>query len=89
MDGKRSKKAEVIKETLRRLGKRYPDTDFSDRSSCLMIGDRIHDIEGAEKCRMDALGVTFGYAAEGELENSTAKGIASSNEEILAFVGAE
>jgi hypothetical protein len=38
---------------------------------------------------MDALGVTFGYAAPGELENSTAKGIASSNEEILAFVGAE
>ena len=89
MDGKRSKKADVIEETLRRLGERYPDADFSDRSCCLMIGDRIHDIEGAQACRMDALGVTFGYAAPGELENSTAKGIASSNEEILAFVGAE
>lgn len=87
MDGKRSKKAEVIEETLRRLGKRYPGTDFSDRSSCLMIGDRIHDMEGAETCHMDALGVTFGYAAPGELENSTAKGIASTTDEILSFVG--
>ena len=87
LDGRRGKKAEVIEETLCRLGRRYPDADFSDRSTCLMIGDRIHDIEGAEACRMDALGVTFGYAAPGELENSTAKGIASTTEEILAFVG--
>lgn len=87
MDGRRSKKAEVIEETLCRLGALYPDDDFSDRSCCLMIGDRIHDIEGAEVCRMDALGVTFGYAAPGELENSSAKGIASTTDEILAFVG--
>ena len=52
-----------------------------------MIGDRIHDMEGAQTCRMDALGVTFGYAAPGELENSSAKGIASTISEILAFVG--
>ena len=87
LDGRRGKKAEVIEETLRRLGQRYPDADFSDRSACLMIGDRIHDIEGAEACHMDALGVTFGYAAPGELENSSAKGIASTTAEILAFVG--
>ena len=87
LNGKRVKKAEVIEETLWRLGQRYPDADFSDRSTCLMIGDRIHDMEGAEACHMDALGVTFGYAAPGELENSSAKGIASTTAEILAFVG--
>ena len=87
LDGTRSKKAEVIEETLRRLGEKFPHGDLSDRSTCLMIGDRIHDIEGAETCRMDALGVTFGYAAPGELENSAAKGIASTPEEILRFVG--
>ena len=87
MDGRRSKKADVILETLRRLGDAFPDTDFSDRSSCLMIGDRIHDIEGAQACGMDALGVTFGYAAPGELEASAAKGIASTTGEILSFVG--
>ncbi len=87
LDGRRGKKAEVIEETLRRLGERYPDEDFSDRSTCLMIGDRIHDIEGAETCGMDALGVTFGYAAPGELEASSAKGIASTAGEILGFVG--
>lgn len=87
LDGRRGKKAEVIEETLARLGKHYPEEDFSDRSHCLMIGDRIHDIAGAETCRMDALGVTFGYAAPGELEASTAVGIASTTDEILAFVG--
>ena len=87
LDGRRGKKADVILETLRRLGERFPDADFSDRSSCLMIGDRIHDMEGAEACGMDALGVTFGYAAPGELEASAAKGIASTTEEILSFVG--
>ncbi|MBE6658215.1 MAG: HAD family hydrolase [Ruminococcaceae bacterium] len=87
LDGTRGKKADVIEETLLRLGRLYPDEDFSDRASCLMIGDRIHDMEGAQTCRMDALGVTFGYAAPGELENSSAKGIASTTDEILAFVG--
>lgn len=87
LDGTRGKKADVIEETLLRLGRLYPDEDFSDRAACLMIGDRIHDMEGAQTCRMDALGVTFGYAAPGELENSSAKGIASSTEEILAFIG--
>lgn len=87
LDGSRGKKADVIEETLSRLGRLYPAENFSDRASCLMIGDRIHDMEGAQTCRMDALGVTFGYAAPGELENSSAKGIASTISEILAFVG--
>ena len=87
LDGTRSKKADVILETLRRLGEKFPDADFSKRSECLMIGDRIHDVEGAEACGMDALGVTFGYAAPGELEASSAKGIASTTAQILAFVG--
>ena len=89
LDGSRSKKADVILETLRRLAEMFPCENFEDRSSCLMIGDRIHDIEGAETCGMDALGVTFGYAAPGELESSAAKGIASSCADILRFVGCE
>ncbi len=87
LDGSRGKKADVIEETLSRLGRLYPAENFADRASCLMIGDRIHDMEGAQACRMDALGVTFGYAAPGELENSSAKGIASTTDEILAFIG--
>ena len=87
LDGSRGKKADVIEETLLRLGRLYPAENFADRASCLMIGDRIHDMEGAQTCRMDALGVTFGYAAPGELENSSAKGIASTTDEILAFIG--
>lgn len=85
LDGTRVEKAAVIEETLLRLAKLYPCEDFSDRSSCLMIGDRVHDIEGARKCRMDALGVTFGYAAPGELENAAPAGIVSSWDALIAF----
>ncbi len=85
MDGTRTKKAEVIEETLRRL--HYE----GDRQDILMIGDRIHDLEGAHACRMDALGVSFGYAPEGELENamtrlSNVRGVADTPNDILKFV---
>lgn len=88
LDGTRCKKSEVIEETLSRLSRLYPDADFRDRKNCLMIGDRIHDIEGARACRMDAVGVTFGYAQPGELENSGAVQIVSSWDALIAFVEA-
>ncbi len=86
LDGARSKKADVIEETLRRLAEKFPDADFSDRTACLMVGDRIHDIEGAAACHMDAVGVTFGYAPEGELEHSDAVAVISEWDTLIAMV---
>ncbi len=86
LDGTRSKKADVIEETLRRLAEKFPDADFSDRSGCLMVGDRIHDIDGAQICHMDAVGVTFGYAPEGELEHSPAIAVISDWDALIALV---
>ncbi len=86
LDGTRSKKAEVIEETLTRLAASFPNEDFSDRSRCLMVGDRIHDIEGAVACHMDAVGVTFGYAPEGELENSRAIAVISGWNELIKLI---
>ena len=80
LDGRRTDKAEVIEETVRRLG--Y----VGDRRDILMIGDRIHDIEGAEACKIDALGVTFGFAPEGELERSCAVGLVDSPAAAAAFI---
>lgn len=80
MDGRRTKKADVIEETLARLG--YA----GDRRDVLMVGDRIHDVEGGAACRVDTLGVSFGYAPEGELENSAAVAIADTAEAVTAFI---
>ena len=62
MDEKRSVKKDVIEEALHRMGKAPGDRNV------LMIGHRMHDIEGARLCGLDSLGVYTGFAADGELE---------------------
>jgi len=37
-----------------------------------MVGDRLHDVEGARTHGLDCLGVSWGYAAPGELEEAGA-----------------
>ena len=66
MDEKRSAKKDIIEEALRRMGKAPGDRDI------LMIGDRMHDVEGAQLCGLDSLGIYTGFAPEGELENAGA-----------------
>lgn len=62
LDGSISEKHEVIAECFRCAA-----GDMTSDNS-LMIGDRKHDISGAKKFDMKALGVRFGYAEAGELE---------------------
>lgn len=64
LDGTRTRKSEVIEEAIRRLG--------ADKEDCIMIGDREHDIIGAKEAGIKSVGVRFGYAAQGELENAGA-----------------
>ena len=66
MDEKRSAKKDIIEEALRRMGKVPGDR------SILMIGDRMHDVEGAQLCGLDSLGIYTGFAPEGELEDAGA-----------------
>jgi len=66
MDEKRSAKKDIIEEALRRMGKAPGDRDI------LMIGDRMHDVEGAQLCGLDSLGIYTGFAPEGELEEAGA-----------------
>ncbi len=80
LDGRRTNKAEVIAETLARLGYQ------GDRRDVLMVGDRIHDVMGGTACHVDTLGVTFGYAPAGELEASAAVAVVDSMEEVQNFI---
>lgn len=82
LDGKRTKKGEVIAEVFARLGHTCPD-----KTACVMVGDRLHDIQGARENGLDAIGVTFGYGSEGELQQAGATHIARSFEDLARLLG--
>lgn len=83
MDGTRSKKEEVVEEALRQLVVEEPE---DKKASIAMIGDRKFDIEGAIAHSLTGVGVAFGYAAPGELEQAGADYIANTVEELEAFL---
>ena len=65
MNGDRSEKTEVIKYTLEQ-------NNITDLSSCIMIGDRKHDILGAKAFGMKSIGVLYGYGGFEELSEAGA-----------------
>lgn len=71
MDGTRSKKEEVVEEALRQM---LPSgmTPAEKKAAVAMVGDRRFDIEGAREHGITSVGVSFGYAPEGELEQAGA-----------------
>ena len=73
LDGTRMGKAEVIREAFARL-----TLEEADKPLTAMIGDRKHDIVGAKKNGIASVGVAFGYAEEGELEEAGADRIVAS-----------
>jgi len=60
-DESRSEKADVIAEALRRLA-----ANDADLSRPIMIGDRIHDVEGAAAHGIPTIFVTWGYGSPAE-----------------------
>ena len=79
LNGTRIAKTEVIEYALDTLG-------ITDRESCLMIGDRLHDINGAKKSGMRSVGVLWGYGSKEELEAAGADYICPSVENLLDII---
>ena len=79
LDGTRSKKFEVVQACLEHFGVTDPDT-------VRMIGDRKYDILGAGKCGVKTIGVSFGYAEPGELQEYGAAYIADTAAELQAYL---
>ena len=75
MDGRISKKEDVISNLLNEMG--APDKD-----EILMVGDRYHDIEGAKANDLKSAGVLWGYGSREELQNAGAEYILSGPSEI-------
>ena len=75
-------KADIIRETIRRLGL----TD-AEKPQILMVGDRKYDVAGAKECGIDCVGVEFfGYAAPGELAEAGAVAVVRSAAELEEFI---
>ena len=72
-DGTRNDKADVIKEVLKQAGK---------YKSAVMVGDRKHDCIGAKKNNIPCIGVSFGFASMGELEENGAISIVDNFSEL-------
>lgn len=68
LDGTRYRKEEVVEEALRQL---YHGEKVKNDTT-VMIGDRKFDIQGAKTFSIVSVGVSFGYAAPGELEQAGA-----------------
>lgn len=75
LDGTRNNKADVIEEALRQL--KRPSKD-----QVVMIGDRKHDIEGANVHSIDAIRVLYGYGEPDEHKTYKTLATAASLEDL-------
>lgn len=81
LDETRTKKEEVIEELLRRM--HLPE---EEKKKVLMVGDRRHDVEGALVFGIPCLGLSMGFAEEGELEKAGAVAVADDMEALEKFI---
>ena len=79
LDKTRNKKGDVIAYALESM-------NVTDKSQCLMIGDRDQDINGARANGIDSLGVLYGYGDFEELSNAGATYIVKTVDEIIKYV---
>ncbi len=51
-----------------------------------MVGDREHDLMGAQKNNIDAIGVTYGFGSYNELKEHNPAYIVNSIDELLKIL---
>lgn len=74
MDGNNNSKKEVVERAIASLGAR--------REECVLVGDTKYDVAGAHAAGIACIGVRYGYAAPGELEEAGADAIADDLSEL-------
>ncbi len=77
-DGGHGKKDEVIKAALEKFGVKD--------ESVVLVGDTKYDVIGAHKCNLPCIGVKYGYAAPGELDEAGADIIAKDSGQLLKII---
>ena len=81
LDGRITEKKEVIQEIFRVMG-----LTEADHQRIWMIGDRKYDVLGAKACGLETVGVRYGYAEPGELEQAGARYIVETVSDLEAFL---
>ena len=78
LDGRNTDKALVIEKVIEKLGAKKEET--------IMVGDRIHDYIGAKKNGIAFIGVSYGFASEGEFDDADSLCIASTPRQIADYI---
>ena len=78
LDGTRTSKTEIIAHALSTLEK-------SQNNNAVMVGDREHDIIGAQGNAIDSIAVTYGYGSLLELQRANPTYLAHAVEDIGAL----
>jgi len=78
LDGTRVHKTELLAYAI--------DLARTDPACSLMIGDRSHDVTGARRNGMDAIGVTYGYGSREELIEAGASHLCATPRAILDHI---
>lgn len=76
LDGSRSTKTDVLRCALENCG-------ISDKSKAVMIGDRMHDINGAKENGIDCIAVLWGFGSTEEFKEYGAEYIVDTPAQIL------
>lgn len=68
------------------IGTVLKELEIFDNEDCVMIGDTIYDIKGAQTHNIQTVGVTYGYGKEKDLRDARANKIVHSVEELKTFL---
>jgi len=79
MDGSLSQKKDIIDRALSLLC-------VTDKSQCVMVGDRKHDAMGAHACSIRCIGVLYGYGSRRELTGCGVDALAIDCRELEALL---
>ena len=72
-------KADVIRDALQR-------SDIGDHTGVVMVGDRLHDVEGAHAVGLPCIGVLYGYGDREEMERCRADDIVENVDALCALL---
>ena len=77
-DGMHCDKADIIRQAVTKLKEQGYKIN-----SVVMVGDTKFDVEGAHECGIPCVGVTWGFAEEGEFETCNTEYVVNTMEELL------
>lgn len=78
-DTSRETKQEVIEEFFRRVSD-------ATKEDTILVGDSKYDIEGARLCKIDSIGVSYGFGNVHEMNENGAKIILNNFKEVCEYV---